>query len=165
MTVSRVRLAHHEGAHCCVALRLDIPFDLVTIIDDGERAAHVAFAPSWRTGFAEAVVLLAGVVGDSRLTGKPIAELVLDGSKGDLVAACKALERHPRPRPTLNMALDRARELVDSEWLNGHIQCVARALLEAPEGKLSYDEVRAAIAAEQAKSWKSLRWDTPEMRV
>jgi hypothetical protein len=159
-----MRLAHHEGAHCCVALRLDLPFTLVSIVDNGEHAAHVAFAPSWRTGFAEAVVLLAGVVGDSRLTGRPVGELVLDGSKGDLVAACRALERHPRPRPTLSMALDRARELVDQEWLNGHIQVIARALMDALDGQLSYDEVREVIREESARSWKSLRWDN-EARV
>jgi hypothetical protein len=164
MTVSRLRLAHHEGAHCCVALRLDLPFTEVSIVDDGERAAHVSFAPSWRTGFAEAVVLLAGVVADSRLIGKPIAELVLDGSKGDLVAACKALERHSKPKPTLNMALDRARDLVDQELLSGHIPCVARALLAAPEGKLSYDQVRELIREQSARDWKSLRWDN-EARV
>ena len=156
----RVRICHHEAAHCVVALRLKVPFDFVTIIDNGKHAGHVWFPPSLHSGkgFATAVVLLAGVCADAKLLEQPVAELILDGSKGDLLQACRILECYPPPRPTLDNVLVAARELVEHEWPN--IKFIARKLLDTPEGKLTYDEVRTAIEAEQARDWKPLRWDS-----
>jgi hypothetical protein len=158
----RVRIAFHESSHCCIALRLGILFDHVTTVDNGEHAAHVHFPPSIRGGFSTAVTLLAGVCADEKLLEKPVAELILDGSKGDLLQAARILEGFPTPKPTLSNVLIAARELVEAEWQN--IKLVARKLLDTPAGVLSYDEVRAAIAAEQARTWRSLRWDD-EVRV
>jgi hypothetical protein len=156
------RIAVHESSHCCIALRLGILFDHVTTVDNGEHAAHVNFPPSIRGGFSTAVTLLAGVCADEKLLEKPVAALILDGSKGDLLQAARILECYPTPKPTLSNVLIAARELVEAEWQN--IKLVARLLLEAPDGQLSYDQVRAAIAAESARDWAPLRWDN-EARV
>jgi hypothetical protein len=155
----RVRIAHHESAHCVIALRLGILFDHVTTIDNGEYAAHVRFPASLHSGkgFATAVVLLAGVCADARLLEKPVAELILDGSKGDLLQACRILECYPSPKPTLSNVLIAAREMVEFEWQT--VRFLARKLLDT-SGTLTYDEVRTAIETESARSWRDMRWDT-----
>ena len=101
---------------------------------------------------------MSGVCADERLLGQPVVELVLDGSKGDLLQAARILECYPSPKPTLSNALIAAREMVEHEWQS--IKLVARLLLDAPEGRMSYDQVRAAIETEQARTWKSPRWDS-----
>jgi hypothetical protein len=75
--------------------------------------------------------------------------LVMDGSRSDLPAACRALERHSPPRPTLSDALAQAKELVDDEW--PRITEVAKALLDSPTGTLTYAEVLAVLAAQKAR--------------
>jgi hypothetical protein len=103
----RRRTAYHEAAHCCAAMRLRIPFTVVTIIGGDGTTDHMHRPRSCHSCLDHATMHLAGVVAEARVVGQPVAALVLDVASGDLVAAAKALMRASPPRPTLSEALDR----------------------------------------------------------
>jgi hypothetical protein len=153
----RIAVARHEAAHCCVARRLGVAIDYVTLAANDDYEARVQYPPSFHTAFAKACTLLAGCVAGARFLDCPIGAIVLDGSRSDLVAACKALMDQPPPRKDLGQALEATIALVDQELFNGNIQELAEALLR--EKRLDADQIEAVLAKQQARNWASPRWD------
>jgi hypothetical protein len=153
-----VAVARHEAAHCCVARRLGIAIDYVTLAANDAYEARVQYPPSFHSAFAKACTLLAGCVAGARFLDRPIGEMALAGSRSDLVAACKTLMDQPPPRKTLGQALAVTIALVDQELFNGNIAALAEALLQAKH--LDADQIEAVLAKQQARTWAPLRWDS-----
>jgi hypothetical protein len=132
----------------------------LTIIGDGERAGHVHHPPSPnRHAHLDAAILhLSGVCAEARVLRQSVASLVLDVAPEDLVAAAKALMAAPPPRKTLAEALALTRALIDERW--PQIQLIADALLNSPDGVLTFAEVVELLQEQQRKwEWRAPRFD------
>jgi hypothetical protein len=157
----RRRVATHEAAHCLVAMRLKIPFTVVTIIGGDGSTGHMRRSRSFTSSLARSRASLnVGFGGLARIkalaaaTRSPLATSSQHQDR-DRLAGEPGFGHDPRqPHRRLIKAV-----VPREEW--SQMQLIAQALLDSPTGQLDFASCTALLAEQEMRWtwWSSPRWD------